>query len=318
MTLPAGTRLAIFCALAATFTFSINDTTIKFLSGDYALHQIVLIRACFALIITLVVFVPLDGGFSSLKTKRPLMHLARSACVVFANMAFFMSLASMKIAEVTAILYIAPLLITALAVVFLKERVGPRRWIAISIGLLGVLIIVRPGSDSFQAAALLPLIAAFAYATLHILTRKIGAADKAVAMAFYIQLTFIIVCSLTGLLFGDGRFAGTGNPSIDFLMRSWVWPPSTDVLIIAIAGLASAAGGYLISQAYRTAEASVIAPYEYAGLPLSVFWGLTIFSEFPDTIAWLGIALIVAAGLYAYSREKKVETATPKPVQRVP
>ncbi|MGI9356816.1 MAG: DMT family transporter [Rhizobiaceae bacterium] len=316
--MPAGARLAIFCAIAASLAFTINDITIKFLSGDYALHQIVLIRASVAILITLAVFVPLDGGFTALKTRRPLMHLARGVCVVFANMAFFMSLAAMKIGEATAILFIAPLVITALAVVFLGERVGPRRWIAIAVGLAGVLVIVRPGTGAFQPAALLPLVAAIAYATLHILTRKLGLAEKAAAMAFYIQLTFIVICGVIGLTLGDGRYGNSGDPSVDFLMRAWVWPPLGDMAIIVVAGIASAAGGYLISQAYRSAEASVIAPFEYVALPLSIFWGLTIFGEWPDGIAWLGIALIVASGLYAYSREKKSDFVEPKPVQRVP
>ncbi len=314
----ATTRLAIACAIASAFAFTVNDTAMKFLSGNYALHQIVLIRACFALIVTTAIFVPLDGGFKALKTSRPLMHLARGICVVFANMSFFMSLAAIKIAEATAILFIAPLIITAMAVVFLKEEVGPRRWVAIALGLAGVFVIVRPGASSFQAAALLPLIAAIAYATLHVLTRRIGTADTAAAMAFYIQIMFIVIGSLTGLVLGDGRFAGTGNASIDFLLRAWTWPPMGDLAIIGAAGFASAIGGYLVSQAYRIAEASVIAPFEYAALPLSVLWGLAIFNEWPDAIAWLGIVLIVASGLYAYSRERKIDTVAPKPVQRVP
>lgn len=296
-------RFAILCAIAASLAFTINDTTVKFLAGDYALHQIVLIRSCVGMVVTVAIFLPMDGGLSALKTKRPLMHLARGLCVVLANMLFFTSLATIKIGEATAILFIAPLTITAMAVVFLGERVGPRRWIAIIIGLAGVMIIVRPGADAFQPAAFLPLLAAFAYATLHILTRKLGVADKAVAMAFYIQLTFIVVCSGIGLAIGDGRYAGGGDPSIEFLLRAWAMPSPADFAIIALAGVASAVGGYLISQAYRLAEASVIAPFEYVALPMAIAWGLLVFDEWPDMIAWCGIMLIVAAGLYAYARE---------------
>ncbi|MDD9909842.1 MAG: DMT family transporter [Ahrensia sp.] len=318
MSTASATRFAILCALGSALAFTVNDTTIKFLSGNYALHQLVLIRAAVAIIVTLAFFVPLDGGLKSLRITRPLLHLARGMCVVFANMAFFMSLATIKIAEATAILFIAPLIITALAVIFLGENVGPRRWIAILVGLLGVFIMVRPGAGSFQAAALLPLVAAIAYAMLHVLTRKIGTADSAAAMAFYIQLTFIVVCSLIGLVLGDGRFAGTGYPSIDFVLRAWIWPPISDWGIIALAGLSSAVGGYLVSQAYRLAPASIIAPFEYAALPLALVWGLLIFGEWPDWLAWIGMALIIASGLYAYSRERVVETVDPKPVQRVP
>lgn len=311
------TKIAVFCAIAASLAFTINDTTIKFLSGSYALHQIILIRACFAIVVTMAIFVPLDGGLSALKTRRPFIHLARGLCVVVANMAFLMSLASMKIGEATAVLFAAPLIITAMAVVALGERVGPRRWVAIFLGLAGVVVIVRPGADAFQPAALLPLLAAFAYSTMHILTRKLGVAEKAAAMAFYIQLNFIFVCAGIGLLLGDGRWSGSDNASIEFLLRAWAWPTTGDFAIIAFAGVTSAVGGYLISQAYRLAEASVIAPFEYVALPMAIGWGLLIFGEWPDFVAWLGIALIAISGLYAYARAKQTGSVEDPRIQRV-
>lgn len=170
-------------------------------------------------------------------------------------------------------------------------------------GLVGVALIIRPGDESFQLAALLPVAAAFGYAALHTLTRKIGTTESALTMTLYIQLSFIVVSVAIGIMFSDGRFApGDGSP-MDFLLREWVVPPGTDYKFLVLLGLASTAGGFLISQAYRLCEAGLAAPFEYLALPLSIFWGLVVFGEWPDAWVWAGITLILGAGVYMGWRE---------------
>ena len=120
----------ISCALGATIFFSLNDLSIKFLSGDYPLHQIVFVRAAVALVITLAIIMPLDGGWAALKTRRPMIHVLRGVCVVVANSAFFAGIAAMPLADASAIFFVAPLFITGLSVVILGEVVGWRRWMA--------------------------------------------------------------------------------------------------------------------------------------------------------------------------------------------
>lgn len=307
--------LGIGCALLAWLAFSLGDVGIKYLSGDYPLHEIVLIRTVVAMAITLGILVPLEGGFKNLKTVHLRLHLIRGLCVVVANMMFFVGLASLGIAEATAIFFVAPLFITALSFFILKEEVGVYRWFAVVIGLIGAVIMLRPGTSSFQLAALLPLLAAFAYANLNILTRKIGLSDKASTMTFYIQLVFIFVCSAFGLLVGDGRYATGSNASLDFLLRAWVMPNAKDVLIMTGLGVSSAFGGYLISQAYRVTLAVVIAPIEYIALLLAILWGYLIWDEWPDFVAWVGIVLILGSGLLIFWREvvkgKKLVIAHP-------
>lgn len=295
--------IGILSALGASAFFTVNDTVIKFLSGDYALHQVVLIRSLIALAILLVIFLPLMGGYRQLRTRRLPMHILRGLFVVIANMTFFLGLAAMPIAEATAIFFVSPLIITVLSVVFLGEHVGPRRWVAVLVGLAGVIIIIRPGAASFQYAALLPLAAAFFYAGLHILTRRIGATESAVTMAVYIQLIFIVVSALFGLALGQGQFADPDSVSLNFLTRAWGSLDSADYLLFLIIGVASATGGYLISQAYRLCEAGLAAPFEYIAMPLAVFWGVVVFGEWPDLVAWVGISLIISSGLYMAWRE---------------
>jgi len=135
------------------------------------------------------------------------------------------------------------------------------------------------------------------------MTRKIGMKDSASTMAFYLQVMFIAGSMCFWLVAGDGRYAGSENASLEFLLRAWVWPHSDDVLIIIAIGVMNAFGGYLISQGYRLAEASAAAPFEYVAVPLAVLWGVLVWGELPDAIAMVGIVLIVAAGVFVAVRE---------------
>ena len=170
----SATTIGVACAAVASTAFTLNDVGIKFLSGDYPLHQIVFIRTLMALALTVGIIIPLEGGFQLLKTKHLKMHMLRGLSVVIANMVFLMGLAALPLSEATAIFFVSPLVITAFSVLFLAEKVGPRRWVAVFAGLIGALVIIRPRTDAFQVAVILPAIAAVAYATLHMMTRKMG------------------------------------------------------------------------------------------------------------------------------------------------
>ncbi len=300
---PAGNLVGIACVIGATITFTTQDMAIKWLSGDYPLHEIIFFRAVVAITLTLAILVPLEGGYQNLRTKRLPLHLLRGLAVVIANMAFFTGLATLPLGEATAIFFIAPLLITLLSVPLLGERVGLRRWMAVLVGLGGVAVMLRPGSESFQLAFLLPLAAALAYALMQIMTRKLGISEKASTLAFYIQFMFVAVSGAIGLTLGDGALSGGGDPSLEFLLRAWVWPGTKDAMIMLAIGCLSGSGGYLISQAYRISEAALVAPFEYLALPLAVFWSIFLFGDWPDPLSWIGISLIAGAGIYVFYRE---------------
>jgi drug/metabolite transporter (DMT)-like permease len=210
----------------------------------------------------------------------------------------------LPLAEATAIFFVAPLFITALSVPFLGEKVGVRRWLSVLVGLVGVVIVIRPGSEVFQYAALAPVLAAFAYAFMQITARKLGVTERASTMAFYVQATFVLVCATSGLTLGDGHLAeGVDSPTLLFLLRAWTVPSQFDGGVMLAVGVLSAFGSYLISQGYRLAEATTAAPFEYIVLPMAIMWGVIVFGDWPDAIALLGILLIVASGLYAFWRE---------------
>lgn len=313
--LPPPLAAGLSASFAVIF-FSINDVMIKFMSGGYALHQVVLIRSFLGLIIIVALIAPLTDGWAIVRTKRLPMHLFRGLCVVIANMMFFLGLVAMPLADAVAIFFVSPLIITLFSIVFLGERVGPRRWAAIVVGLIGVVLIVRPGTSAFQLASLLPIAAAIAYAAIHIIARKIGGTESAATMSFYIQVTFIVVCIVIGLLIGDGRYSDQSHPSLVFLLKAWTWPLMSDAGYFAILGIGVAFGGYFISQAYRTAEAAFVAPFEYLAMPLAVLWGYLVFDELPGPLTWVGIGLIVGAGLFTVWREQKTGQDYPVPKTR--
>ena len=189
------------------------------------------------------------------------------------------------------------------SIIFLKEQVGLHRWASVFLGLLGVIVILRPGTDAFKLASLLPIAAAVGYATLHMLTRKMGKTESALTMSFYIQVTFILTSCLFWLFIGDGKLPSGGSPALHFLLREWGILSMDDWWVFVVVGTSSAFGGFLISQAYRKSEAAFVAPFEYIAMPLSICWGVLIFNNLPDTQSFFGMLMIIGSWLYVIWRE---------------
>jgi S-adenosylmethionine uptake transporter len=298
----------ILLILLAVFFISINDALIKMLSGGYPLHQVIFLRSAIGLLFGLPLLW-LEGGWRHLRTDQPFLHFGRCLCLLIANSCFFAALAAMPLAEVTAIFFVAPLMITLLAIPVLGERVGPWRLAAVVLGFAGVLIMQRPLADAQSLDAnrlvmLLPVLAAVTYAMTQVLTRKLGATSKASVLALYVQAAYVSLSLVVYLIAGDGRFEHLwDNPSAQFLLRAWIWPSPGDQWIFLFLGILSAAVGYCFSQAYRMANAATIAPYEYSGMLFAVIFGMLFFNETPDAVAWLGMTLIVGAGVFVFLRE---------------
>ena len=300
---PRNNLIGALCALAGAACFSVNDMMIKFISGDYALHQVVFIRAIIGVGLTLMAITLFGAGLAALRTGRPGMHALRALCILGVNTFLFLSLAAIPMADALALFFVAPLLIAGLSFTFLGERVGPWRWAAVVIGLIGVVVMLRPGGGGVQIANLLPLGAALSYAALSLITRHIGGTESAQTMAVYTQMGFILVGAAMWATVGDGRFDRFDDPSLAFLLRAWVWPAPSDWWIFLGVGAASAGGAFLISQAYRMAEVGYAAPFEYVALPMAVIWGVLVFADFPDAATWIGMALIAGGGLLLIWRE---------------
>lgn len=307
------TRAGIFAIIAGTILITVNDSLVKGLAEGYALHQIVLARS-FGGTVIMLAFLPWVGGWSVLKTDKPVAHTARALLLVIANMTFFVSLAVMPLAQVTALFFIAPMLIALLSVFFLGQPIGWHRSIAIAVGFMGVLVML--GADLWQDtgvgwALCLPLIAALAYASMQVMTHSLGAKAHPVAMVVYVQACFVVVSFFFWVAAGDGRFVSdVMHPSLYFLLREWVWPAASDLWLFVILGPVIASVAWFMTQAYRLGDPSAIAPFEYVALPFAVLWGYLFFGEIPSASLWLGMVLIAGAGIYVFWRERKsTETA---------
>jgi len=255
-------------------------------------------------------------GFGQLRSRRLPAHLLRVGIVLISNVTYFLGLSLMPLAEAVAIAFISPVLVTLMSAAVLRERVGLHRWAAVGVGLLGVVVMVRPSAGALQPAAILVLISAAAYAASHMMTRRMRDTESAASLNFHVQVGFVLLSGGIGLWAGDGHLAAaTAGGALEFLFRPWIIPPMADWPAFLGTGVAIGIGGLMMSQAYRTTEAAIIAPFEYIGMPMAIFWGAVVFATWPDGRAWVGIGLICGAGMYTLLREtmrrRDVDVAAP-------
>ena len=312
MVVQAGSiQKASFYVFLGMLCISINDLFVKQFSKNYPLHEIIFIRSLIAILFTLLL-VKSEGGLKILKTQQPIQHALRAVAIFLCNMIFFSAIATLPLATATALFFVAPIFITLLSIPLLGEKVGIRRLLAVITGFLGVFIMMKPNtwsmSDIPPFIYFLPVIAAVLYALMQIMTRKLSKSSKPAALAFYIQLTFVIFSLIFGLIFGDGKLADvSANPSLQFILKGWTFPKTSDLPYFVALGFLAAGVSYFMSKAYSTAAAASVAPFEYVLLPLSIFWGWTFFGDIPDLYILTGIIFVVGSGLYVLIREKKKE-----------
>lgn len=217
--------------------------------------------------------------------------------------AYYMAIASLPLAKVVTLNYTSPLFVTALSVPILGEVVGARRWAAVLAGFLGVVVIMRPDAEEIDPAVLLALLSALSYALMVLITRIVGRSNSGSGLSVYSMLVFIALSGLIGLVLGDGSFDSEGHASAQFLLRAWVMPGARDLALMVVCGVIAGVGFYCLTQAYRVASPSAIAPFEYSALPWAVLWGYLFWVELPSGATWAGLALIVGSGLYIVHRE---------------
>ena len=216
-----------------------------------------------------------------------------------------MGLAALPLADIAAIKFSGPLMITSLSVMILGEKVGPRRWVALLVGFMGVLLIVRPGLAGFNMGAIFVLMSVLFYALAAMLTRKLQTTDSSATMAYYSSLVYLMATFiLTPLTMFVGNMPDA-HPSIAFLFQAWAMPSLLDWVIMSGLGLVWAGGMYCLARAYSLALASIVAPFEYIALPINIMWGLVLWHEAPTWMTLAGALLTLASGMYILYRERR-------------
>jgi len=293
----------IYYLIAGVFVFSLQDVIIKWISGKYPVHEIVLIRSCFA-IIPILFIAYLEGGLHLLRTSHYVGHIIRSFFMYGAYTCFYLSLAKLPLAETVSLFFSAPIFIMILSVTSLGEKVEFRSWIAVLVGFFGVIIMLRPSSKTIDPAAFLALLTAFLYAISSIITRRLGKTENGVSLAFYLTVMYIIFSTILGIVLNNLAVTQKSHPSLAFLFREWRLPSQGDLLLFIVLGLIAAAGFYFLSQAYRLAQPSTIAPFEYISVPLSVMWGYIFWKDILEFESVIGMLLIVGSGLHIFGGKK--------------
>jgi drug/metabolite transporter (DMT)-like permease len=304
-------NLAGITALCSgAFVFSLQDVIIKEISHEHAVTLAIVIRSMVTFPI-LLIMIHFEGGLKSIFTPGWRLLMLRGIILLIAHTTYFMAFPALPLAEATAFFYLVPLLITFMSGPVLGEKVSLRAWFAVIIGLVGVLIILQPGSSFFDPAAFLSLVSAATYAFGMILARRYGATTPASVMAFYQNTVYMLGASIFSFIVGLLGIKPPGHPSFDFLFRNWDLPAQHDLMLMAICGVIAAFGMTLLTYAYRTGEANIVTPFEYTGMAWATIWGFTLFGEVPRSTTITGMVLIAVAGVLVLRAGSKLKTQQP-------
>jgi drug/metabolite transporter (DMT)-like permease len=273
----------IALSVAACVVFAIADTTSKYLSTGLPIIEIQWIRYVLFLAMAATVIARTPGR--PMRARNPKLQFVRGLCVTGSSILFVYGIREMTMAQATTISFLSPLLITVLSIPLLGEIVGIRRWAAVVAGMIGMLIVVRPGTTGFQPAALFGVASSSCWALALIITRKIASSDEPRTTILWSALIGAVV--LTVLLPFDAR-----------------WPTWWQLTLCLMLGVLSSAGQWLVVLAHRIAPASLLAPISYTQLPWVTIGGFLVFDNLPDQWTLVGASVIIASGLYTAHRER--------------
>jgi len=279
--------IGVALMLAAMMVVPLMDGIAKHLSATFSVAQVTWARYFFHLVILLPVVLWRHGA-AALLLRRPVLQIVRGGFLLGSTLLFFGAIALMPIADAIALVFVAPLIVTALSPVVLGERVGVRRWLAVIVGFTGVLVIVRPGMSAFHWGMLLALGAGSIYAFYSLATRRLSGSAPPLVTLTYTALLGAVVMSAVVPFF-------------------WKTPTTTEFAWMALMGAVAAAGHFLIIKSFEYAEASLLAPLGYSEIISAAAVGYLAFGDFPDEWTWAGVAVIIASGIYVSLRERKAD-----------
>ncbi len=294
---PGSNLKGIGYLLLALLIGSLQSVAVKWIGGNYSVLEIVTFRSLIATPLTLVFF-RLEGKRGLPVTTQPALQYMRGLFLFLSYTTFMMGLAALPLVDIESIRFSGPLMITILSVFMLHEKVELQRWLALAVGFAGILLIVKPGSTNFNAGSLFVLVSVLFYALTVIFTRKMNATDSSATMAYFSSWVYLIAAFITSPLAAAVGEIPNAHPSIAFLFHAWTMPTMFDLTVMCGLGFVWAGWMYFMTRAYSAAQASVVAPFEYASLPINVMWGFFIWHEIPTITTMAGALLTLSSGMY--------------------
>jgi drug/metabolite transporter (DMT)-like permease len=274
----------IYLKLASLALFCTMDSMVKALGDSYGSFQLMLFRSAIAMI-PVAVLIWRAGGLRIVRANRPWLQALRIIVAFGSTLGFFYVFPRMPLVDAYAISFAAPLFMVALSVPLLREPVGWRRWTAVAVGFVGVLVMLDPWGMEIHPISLILLAATFCYALSTILIRLLSRHDHDIVALFWLSLA-------------------TGAASLVGAVPTWIWPTPIDWLWLTVMGLLGGVAQILVTRAWRLAPAAVLAPFDYTSIVLAVLFGYLWFHEQPSWTVWYGLPLVIGSGLYILHRER--------------
>ena len=293
----------IIFILLGMLAFAVQDSIMKYIYSFVSLYEVYLIRTLVSLIIILL-FLQITKKPIVFKTQYPVLTFCRVVLFFFGFSFFYISLTVLPLATATALFFVTPFLITIFAKFILKEQIGPRRWLAVIVGFIGVYIILSPDFDNFDYMSLTPIACAFCYSLSMIIIKMTSEKDSVYTQTFAFYIGAVIISLVFYFTFGDGKYDTIDHPASQFIFREWFNNLENSILFMVATGFTASAAFVLVFSAYRIASPAVVSPFEYSILLWSTLSGWFFFNEVPDTKTLIGMILIVCGGVYIFVREK--------------
>jgi drug/metabolite transporter (DMT)-like permease len=294
-------RLAVTAIVLTVFILSLGDALIKRISAEFTLWQIFVIRSALAIPV-LVTITKARYRCASLVPRRVSWTALRSLLLAFMWVAYYTALPHVALSVAAAAYYSLPIFITLFAALFVGDTIGIKGWIAVFLGFAGVLLMLKPQADDFNAYALLPVVSAILYALAMIITRTKCRDENALVLSLALNVAFVVVGAVVALAVGAWGPSDADAASNSFLLGPWTAMGTSEWLAMALLSTAIIAGSVGAAVAYQVGPSSIVATFDFAYVAFAAGWGFLLFAEVPDPATVLGMALIVGAGLLAVRR----------------
>ena len=316
MQIKENTPKAIIFIIVGMSSVAFQDTLIKLISSETNVFFILFCRALLG-IIFLIIFLKIKKKPIIIKTHYPILTVMRGLMFFTAFALYFFSLTKLSLATAVTLFFVSPFFITILSIIFLNETIGIKRWIALTIGFIGVILVMDPKTNNFNIYAIFPVICAFLYASTMIIQKKTSLEDNLYSQVFHIYIAATLFSLVIGLAIGSGSYYDTSNDHFQFIFRPWSLNNINIIFSLLFIGISGFVAFLCIFQAYRIGSPPSVAPFEYILIVLSLILSWIIWKETLNAKGYIGLILIVFAGFYTFFREKQkqVHVTLDKPLR---